>query len=398
MVPTDFDAPLEREGSDSLKFDGRLQVFGRADVNPLWVADMDFAAPACISDAIAARVGHPVYGYSLIPDSFYQSVIDWFARRHQWRIEREWIVAAPGVVSSLHAACLAFAEAGEGVILQPPVYHPFASAITKTGRRPLANPLREAPDGYQMDFQQLEQQASQARLLMLCSPHNPVGRVWRRDELLQLLEIARRHNLYIISDDIHADLVFSESHHTSLASLGEGFESWLADRVITAVSPSKSFNIPGLGLSCLIIPNPESRRRIQAAYDLLAPNLANPLSLVAFTAAYQQGAPWLDSLLGYLQGNRDFVRNTLTRQLPQLPVNNPQGSCLMWLDCRSLGLDDLALQRFMVEECGLGLSPGRQFGEEGSGFMRLNIGTRRERLAQALAALQEAMARRRKPA
>lgn len=388
MLLPDFDIPVQREGTASLKFDGRQQVFGRADVNPLWVADMDFASPDCIQAAIAKRNQHPVYGYSLLPDSFYQSVIDWFATRHHWQIKREWIVAAPGVVSSLHAACLAFAGEGEGVIIQPPVYHPFLAAIQKTRRQALLNPLQASVDGYRMDFQQLEILARDARLLMLCSPHNPVGRVWRRDELLQLLDIARRNDLYIISDDIHADLVFSESKHTMLAALGEGFEAYLAERVITAVSPNKSFNIPGLGLSCLIIPNAESRQKIQTAYDLIAANYANPLSLVAFTAAYQQGGEWLDALLKYLQGNRDFVFNKVQQDLPLLKVSRAEGTCLMWLDCRSLTLDDAGLRDFMINSCGVGLSPGLQFGEQGSGFMRLNIGTRRERLAEALAAIE----------
>jgi cystathionine beta-lyase len=388
MLPPDFDIPVQREGTASLKFDGRQQVFGRADINPLWVADMDFASPDCIQAAIAERNQHPVYGYSLLPEDFYQSVIDWFATRHHWQIEREWIVAAPGVVSSLHAACLAFAGEGEGVIIQPPVYHPFLGAIQKTRRRALLNPLQLTADGYRMNFQQLETLAVDARLLMLCSPHNPVGRVWRREELLQLLEIARRHDLYIISDDIHADLVFSESKHTILASLGEGFEEYLAERIITAVSPNKSFNIPGLGLSCLIIPNADSRKKIQSAYDLIAANYANPLSLVAFMAAYQQGAPWLDALLKYLQGNRDFVLNSIRQQLPMLKAGQSEGTCLMWLDCSALQLDDAALHAFMINNCGVGLSPGRQFGEQGSGFMRLNIGTSRARLADALSAIK----------
>ena len=229
--------------------------FGTGDVIPLWVADMDFAAPEAVSRALAARAAHPVYGYTLYPDSLFDALIAWLQKRHGWAIQREWILMSPGVVPSLHAAALAFAQPGEGVIIQPPVYFPFASSVTNTGRRLVMNPLRLENGRYKIDFGQLEQCAAQgARLLLLCSPHNPVSRVWSREELEEILHIARRHDLIVLSDEIHADLVYPDFHHTPLAALADS-----GDNIVTAVAPSKTFNIPGLGLSALIVPNPEHR-------------------------------------------------------------------------------------------------------------------------------------------
>src|SRR5690606_23435594 len=239
------------------------------DLVPMWVADMDFAVPTCVTDALAARANHPVFGYSLYPESLYQSVIDWFQRRHRWRIERDWVMMAPGVVPSLQAGCLAFAKQGEGVIVQPPVYFPFFSAVTHHERQLILNPLQPVDGRYQINFTQLEQQATDARLLMLCTPHNPVGRVWSRDELLEVLRIAKKHNLIILSDDIHADLIYPGSKHTMLGTLDAAeFGDFIHSNVITAVAPSKTFNIPGLGLSSLIVPNPEHRKALQNVFDL----------------------------------------------------------------------------------------------------------------------------------
>ena len=313
-------------------------------------------------------------------------MIDWYAQRHDWHIERDWIMLAPGVVPSLHAVALAFAAEGEGIIIQPPVYPPFFSAASKTARRLVINPLVRVDGEYRMDLDHLEECASQARILALCSPHNPVGRVWREDELRALLEIARRHDLLILSDDIHCDLTFAGHPHRMLATLaGE------ADRIITAVAPSKSFNIAGMGLSALVVPDPEHRQMLQRVFERMHMEPANPFSIVAFEAAYRHGGPWLDALLDYLQGNVDLACAFLADQVPELRVDRPEGTYLLWLDCRALGLGDAQLKEFFIREARVGMNPGSSFGDAGSGYMRLNIGTRRAVVEQALERIARAV-------
>lgn len=388
----DFDIPVPREGTHSVKFDGRQQYFGTAEVTPMWVADMDFAVPPCVTRALLARAAHPVFGYTLYPESLYQSVIGWFQRRHHWSIERDWIVMAPGVVPSLHACCLAFAEAGEGVIVQPPVYFPFFSAVTETKRQLVLNPLQSINGRYEINLKQLENQARDARILMLCTPHNPVGRVWSKAELISVLRIAKAHNLIVLSDDIHADLVYPGVSHTMIGTLETELGEFIRTNVITAVAPSKTFNIPGLGLSCLIMPNPQHREALQKVFELLHVSNSNPFSIAAFEAAYNEGDVWLDSLMVYLQENKRLVRDFLAQNVPQIRCADPEGTYLLWLDCSDLQLTDAQLRDFFIKDCKVGMNPGIVFGEEGKGFMRMNIGTTRARLSAALESIRVGMA------
>lgn len=374
----DFDQIIERNGSASVKWDGRGAYFGTTEVTPLWVADMDFAAPEAITQALRARAEHPVYGYTLYPDSLYDALIGWLQRRHGWHVERDWIVLAPGVVPSLYATVHAFTQPGDGVIVQPPVYYPFFSAVTTPGRRLVENPLHLDGGEYRIDFEHLEQCARDARLLMLCSPHNPVGRVWTADELRQVLAIARCHDLIILADEIHHDLIYPCERHAPLASLTEA-----GDRIITAVAPSKTFNIPGLGLSALIVPDADHRKRMHASFDLLHAGNYNPFSIAAFEAGYRHGDAWLDALMAYLAETRDAVTTFASARLPGLRVTPAQGTYLLWLDCRALGLDDAAIKAMFIG-AGAGLSPGAAFGTGGSGFMRLNIGAPRAPILAAL--------------
>lgn len=386
----DFDRPLVREQSCSVKFDRREAVFGRADVLPLWVADMDFATPPQVTEALIERARHPVYGYSFFPETLYQSLIDWFERRHGWSIQREWIMVVPGVVPSLHAACMAFTDPGEGVIVQPPVYPPFLSAARQTGRTLVESPLKEEHGHWRMDLDHLRKCAEQgARLLLLCSPHNPVGRVWTEAELQALLAVAREYEMMVISDDIHCDLTLPGYRHRMLAQVSRP-----GDRVITAVAPSKTFNIPGMGLSALVVPDPGQRRALKRVFESLHMEPANPFSLTAFEAAYRHGDAWLDALLEYLAGNARLVCDFTELHLAPIRTSMPEGTYLMWLDCREMGLGDAALKAFFIEQAGLGLNPGVSFGQPGSGFMRINIGTRRALLQQALEQLAEALHRR----
>ena len=375
----DFDKAVDRSASSSVKFDARKAYFGRKDVMPMWVADMDFAAPAEVTEALVARASHPVYGYTLYPDSLYQSLIDWCDRRYDWSLKRSQIMMCPGVVPSIHAAIQGLTRPGDKVIVQPPVYFPFFSAVTETGRDLVLNPLKLENGHYSMDLNHLEECARQgARLLLLCSPHNPVGRVWRRQELEALLSLAERYQMTIISDEIHADLIYPGETHLPLADLSESVN------VLTTVAPSKAFNIPGLGLSALVVPDKADRKAIKQVFDSWHVSATNPFSISAFEAAYNHGEAWLDALMLYLQQSRDAAAAFIDQSLPDISLIQPQGTYLLWLDCRQMGLDNPTLRQFFIEQAGVGMNPGYVFGDNGSGFMRLNIGTPHARVEQAL--------------
>lgn len=379
-MTTDFEHLIPRNGTASLKYDGRGAHFGTDDVIPLWVADMDFAVPEAVRRALAERAAHPIYGYTIPPDSLYQALIDWLASRHGWAVERDWLMLSPGVVPSLRATIYALTRPGDAVIVQPPVYAPFLSAPKSTARRLLLNPLKFENGRYYFDLDHFEHCANEgARLLLLCSPHNPVGRVWQVRELQALLDICQRHDIAIVSDEIHADLVYPGTKHMTLSKLVQDNV-----KVITAVAPSKTFNIPGLALSALIVRDKTDRIAIGQAFDMLHVSAANPFSIVAFEAAYREGAPWLDALLEYLAGTRDFVREFIRQHLPRIKLIEPDGTYLLWLDCRGMGMNDNQLKQFFVQEAGVGMSPGVMFGEQGSGFMRMNSGAPRSIIAQAL--------------
>lgn len=381
----DFDHEIDREGSHSVKYDGRQGMFGKSDVIPVWVADMDFATPPAVTRALAQRAAHPIYGYTLFPDSLYDSLIDWMLRRHGWTIQRDWIVMCPGVVPSLNAAVMAFTQPGESVIIQPPVYFPFFSAVTQTGRKLIPNPLQLENGRYTIDFDHLEQCAKNARLLLLCSPHNPVGRVWNSDELERLLAIAAKHDVVVFSDEIHADLIYPGHQHHAIATLPQN-----TGKIITAVAPSKTFNIPGLNLSTLIIPDQSIRNSIMQVFNNLHVSASNPFSITAFETAYREGEAWLDDLLIYLRDTRDSVTAFLATHLPEIKIIQPEGTYLLWLDCRTLDMTDAQLKHFFIHEAGVGMSPGILFGNEGSGFMRLNIGAPRRTILSVLKHIREA--------
>lgn len=386
-MPYNFDTPINRQHTYCEKYDGRQQKFGKADVIPLWVADMDFAAPPSVQEALQQRLSHPVFGYTFPPDSLYESLYHWYASRHQWQIDPARTRLTPGVVPSLFAAVQAFTQEGDAVLVPTPVYPPFFAAVKQTGRRLVQSPLMETDDGYHLDFTHLEQEAAAgAKLLLLCSPHNPVGRVWRRDELERLIDLALRHNLMIVSDDIHCDLTAPGQTHLPLARLAPP-----ELRLLTAISPSKTFNIPGLNLSALVASHDADQKAIGKVFSHWHINPFNPLTLAAFEAAYRDGAGWLDELRHYLVDNRQLVTDFL-QTTPAMTAHPAEATCLVWLDCRAMQLDDAALQDFFIQKAGLGLNNGASFGNGGEGFMRLNIGTQRSRLQQALKQLKMALA------
>jgi cystathionine beta-lyase len=281
----------------------------------------------------------------------------------------------------------AFAKEGESVIVQPPVYFPFFSAVTTNNRKLILNPLREVDGRYEMDFEHLESCAQQgAKLLMLCTPHNPVGRVWTEQELQEVLRIAREYDLTILSDDIHADLTYSGVTHTILGRLSQA-----GDKIITTIAPNKTFNIPGLGLSALVIPDAEQRKAMKQIFESLHVGNSNPFSVVAFEAAYREGDEWLDALLQYLEATRDFVADYLQKNIPKIKMVKPEATYLLWLDCRGLDMTDSQLRDFFVMQCKVGMNPGIVFGEVGSGFMRMNIGTQRINIQEALERIEAAL-------
>ena len=389
----DFDIEIKRDGTASLKYEARQSMFGAANVVPLWVADMDFAAPAAVTQALSRRAAHPIYGYTVYPESLYESFIGWLKQRHGWEVRRDWIMMCPGVVPSLHAAVMAFTSAGESVIVQPPVYFPFFSAVTSTGRQLIHNPLRLRNGRYGIDYDHLEQCAEEARLLLICSPHNPVGRVWSKQELERILQIAEKHDLVIFSDEIHADLVYPGNQHHTLSMLAEE-ASGNGNNIVTATAPSKTFNIPGMNLSALVVSDPERRKELMQIFDTMHVSASNPFSITAFEAAYREGGAWLDALLAYLQDTRDFVAAYLAKHLPEIRLIRPEGTYLLWLDCRALmaalDINDDQLRHFFVHDAGVGMSPGTLFGEAGSGFMRMNIGAPRRIIEAALENIRKA--------
>lgn len=385
-MANDFDHVIDRAGSASVKFDACKAVFGTEDLIPLWVADMDFATPQAVSDALRQRAGHPIYGYSLYPETMFTAMQAWFQRRYDWAIQRETIVMCPGVVPSMHAAIMALSEAGDKVIVQSPVYPPFFSAVTDTGREVLLNPLKLVQGRYSIDIEHLEQCAvSGAKLLLLCSPHNPVGRVWRQDELDSVLDIARRYQLTIISDEIHADLIYPDYRHIPLATLVDDVV------IVTAVSPSKTFNIAGLGLSCLIVNEVQHRKAINAVFESLHIGACNPFSITAFEAAYRGGEQWLDELMVYLDETRRQILDYIETNRLNIKVIASQGTYLLWLDCRSMALNDDELKSFFIKKAKVGMNTGISFGKEGSGFMRMNIAAPRVIIMQALERIKEAL-------
>ena len=385
-LTTDFDTPVSRDGTASLKYDARTTYFGTNDVVPLWVADMDFSAPEAVTTVLIARAQHTIYGYTDYPESLYTSMQQWFNHRHHWAIERESIVLCPGVVPSIYAVITALTDVGDQVIIQPPVYHPFFTAVKDTQRTLVENPLILAGNQYRMDLDHLAQCAEAgAKVLVLCSPHNPVGRVWQPSELEALLAVARRYNLIIISDEIHADLIFPDQTHIAIATLADDVS------IITAVSPSKTFNIPGLGLSALVVNDKAQRDGIKQVFNDWHVSNMNPFSICGFEAAYMHGEAWLDDLMVYLNDTRLAVKRYLEASLPEITLIESEGTYLLWLDCRAMNMTDADLHRFFIEEGKVAMSPGTLFGDVGSGFMRLNIAAPRALILTVLKTIRSAL-------
>lgn len=383
----DFDSVIDRRNTSCLKWDYLTAFFKKDNLNSMWVADMDFIAPPEILTPIRERVEHGIFGYTAKPDEFYTAVIGWFKRRYCWNIKRDWIVTAPGVVPTLNLAIQEFTEVGDRVIIQPPVYFPFKESVELNQREAVDNQLILRKGRYEIDWQDLEEKAESSTMLVFCSPHNPVSRVWTMEELQRLGDICQRNDLLVFSDEIHADIVFRPKRHIPTPVISH----YLRSRTLAAYATSKTFNLAGLQMSINVIPNEDLRKRFIMSIKKLHMSMSNIFGIVGTQAAYSKGDQWLDELLLYLWKNFETVRNYIDEFIPAISVIEPDGTYLIWLDCRRLEIDDEKLAEFFVHEAGLALSPGIMFGPGGSGFMRMNIGCPRKNIVSALKSLKEAV-------
>ena len=385
MKTYDFDKIIERRGTGAIKTDALGKVFGKEDLVPLWVADMDFETPDFIVNALRERLEHPVFGYTAEPEDYRPAIIDWVAGLHGWKIRKEWISYIPGIVKGIGMAINALLEKDEKVIIQPPVYHPFRLVPQRNGREVVFNPLRETVDGYEMDFENLEAVCDdRCRMLILSNPHNPAGITWSRKSLERLASFCHSRGIIVISDEIHADMALFGNRHIPFASVSPE----AAACSITFGAPSKTFNIAGIVCSYAVVPDDALRERFYRWIEANEMGSAPIFSHIATVAAFRHGAEWRRQMLDYIQGNIEFVEDFCREYIPQIRPLRPQASFLVWLDCRNLGLDREGLNRLFIDGAGLALNDGEMFSPGGEGFMRLNVGTSRAVLKDALERLR----------
>lgn len=374
----DFDTIIPRCGTNSYKWDSA------PDDNflPMWVADMDFRTAPTVIEALSRRVQHGIFGYTRVPDEYYQAVMKWFWQRHDWHIEQEWILYTSGVVPALSAVIKALTVPGDKVVVQTPVYNCFFSSVRNNGCEVVSNPLVRAGNAYRMDFDDLERKVAEpgVRLLLLCNPHNPVGRVWTREELTRIGEICIRHGVTVVADEIHCELTFPGHAYTPFASISDGFRQCS----VTCVSPSKAFNLAGLQIANMIVSNPEWRQRIDRAINVNEVCDVNPFGVEALIAAYDAGGEWLDELKAYLLDNYRCMKEFCADYLPAFPITEMEGTYLAWMDCSVLGRSSKELERLLKEDARLWLNAGTMYGAEGERFLRWNIACPRSVLVDGL--------------
>ncbi len=383
-----FDEIIPRKNTDSVKYDKLKTVFGTDDVIPMWVADMDFKTPDFVMDAIRQRTNHEILGYSIRSDSFFDSITNWMENIHQWKVNKNWISFSPGVVPALTIAVLAFTKPGDKIIVQPPVYFPFFSSVLNTGRQIIYNQLKFENKSYYFDFEDLKKQIdSRTKMIILCHPHNPVGRVWTKDELSELADICLKNEILILSDEIHSDLIFKGHKHIPIASISEE----IAQNTIATYAPSKTFNLAGLSSSIVIISNKKLKNTFDNFMNDLHLNGGNIFGNVALEAAYTHGKDWLNEMLEYLEGNADLIRQFAKKHQSKMDLIEPEATYLLWLDFRKMDMSDKDLESFLLKKAKLGLNPGSMFGSGGQGFHRMNIACPRIVVVKALNQLEEAL-------
>lgn len=388
MSVFDFDEVIDRRNTNSVKYDKLKLVFGTDEILPMWVADMDFKSPAFVMEAIRKRAEHEILGYSIRTDSFSNAVKNWMKRRHQWEVENNWITFSPGVVPAFTMAVLAYTKPGDKIIVQPPVYFPFFTSVTNTGRQLVYNQLKKDGLHYTFDFDDLKKKLdSRTKMIILCHPHNPVGRVWKKDELIELAEICLKNDILIVSDEIHSDLVFKGHKHIPLCSLSDQ----VAQITISTYAASKTFNLAGLSTSVVIIPNKKLRKSFDNLLNDFHLNGGNIFGTIALESAYNYGDDWLDELMDYLQGNLKTVKQFAAKHNDKMCLIEPEATYLLWFDFSKLNMADSELETFMLKKARLGLNSGTMFGPGGSGFYRMNIACPRAVVNKALNQLDEAL-------
>jgi cystathionine beta-lyase len=384
----DFGTPIDRRRTASLKWDFCERVHGVSGVIPMWVADMDFAAPPAVIEALRTRAGHGIYGYPMVPPSFWDAAVGWLKRRQGWDVRPGQMSLIPGVVPGLNLCVNAFTRPGDTIIIQTPVYHPFYSSIETNGRRVVRNPLKFEGGRFVMDLGSGDPwSAPRTRMLILCSPHNPVGRVWTREELLRLAEACAARDLVVIADEIHGDLVLPGHRFIPFATLSPD----AANRTVTLTAPSKTFNLAGLGTALAIASNPKLKSLFDAQVQSAGLTMGNVFGLAACEAAYAGGDAWLDELLAYLDGNAGFAQEFIATEIPGLKFVRPEGTYLGLLDCRELGMGQKELDDFLLREAKVFFDPGPRFGEELRGYQRINLGCPRALLQEALERIARAV-------
>ena len=387
MKRYNFDEIIERRGTDCIKYDMLETFFGKSDALPLWVADTDFRVPDFIMDALKERMDHPILAYSYRPDSYYSSIINWLERQHNWKIDREMITSSPGVVSAVTMLIMALSEPGDKVILQPPVYFPFFTCIKGTGRKLIENPLVIKAGRYTFDFENLKQIIdSRTKLLILCSPHNPGGMVWKRDELEELSRICVEHGIVIISDEIHADLVFSGNKHIPVPVVSEQ----IAMNSAVLMAASKTFNVAGLSTAFVIIPNKKLRVKYEQVMHTIHIDSGNIFGNIATEAALQNGFDWLTQLMSYLEVNYNYLEAFFVKRMPLVKIMKPEATFLVWLDFSAYNLSEKELAKLLIEG-GVALNKGSIFGTGGDGYFRLNFGCPRAILVEGLSKIEKAL-------
>jgi cystathionine beta-lyase len=384
-----FDEAVSREGTNCVKYDLRKETFGTSELIPMWVADMDFRTPDYIISALRKRLSHEILGYSFRPSEYYSSISSWLLKRHNWDVPQEWICFCPGIVPALNLCTLAFTRPGESIVVQPPVYFPFFSAVENHGRNLIYNQLTEAGDRWKMDFDSLEKSVTpETKMIIISNPHNPVGRTWSSEELMQLADICLKHKIILLSDEIHSDLILPGYHHTPMANLSDK----IAEITVTCIAPSKTFNLAGLSTSSVIISNPVLRKYFNSKTDHLHIGNGNIFGTVASIAAYSEGSEWISELMIYINQNADYVINYCSTLIPEILPVRPEATYMIWLDCRKLGMTGKELQEFFVEKAKVGMNEGSSFGPGGEGFMRMNIGTTKMNVMKAMEQIEKAVA------
>ena len=383
-----FDEVIDRKGTDAVKIDAIPNIWGREDLLPLWVADMDFATPPFIIEELRHRLQHEILGYTVRTPRWASSIVNWQQSRYGWQVKSEWLNFVPGIVPGIAFVISCFTEPGDTILIQPPVYHPYIHVPQNLGRTLRKNHLDLVDGQYQIDFERFEHDVRGCKLFLLCHPHNPGGRVWTAEELHRMADICHREGVIVVSDEIHADLTFPPYQHVPFAKVSEE----AAECSITLMSPSKAFNMAGLTSSYSIISNQELRERFHRHLEYSELNLGHVFAFNSVAAAYSHGTEWLDQMLTYVQGNIDFVEQFFATELPQIGMIRPQASYLVFLDCRRLGLSVKELNKLFVEKAHLALNDGAMFGREGEGFMRLNVASPRSVIEEAMQRLKVAVA------